>query len=94
MTVVAKSDSGKWGPNLAGVGGMGMGIVFSDLYYPKASVNGSVIWSRVGTSMMGSAIANMMSEFWPDLRTRVLPHVPLVKSMKWVVGEVDTPGRQ
>ena len=94
MTVVAKTDSGKWGPNLAGIGGMGMGIVFSDLYYPSASVNGSVLWSRVGTSMMGSAIANMMSEFWPDLRTRVLPHVPLVKSMKWVVGDVDTPSRQ
>jgi hypothetical protein len=94
MTVVAKSDSGKWGPNLAGVGGMGMGIVFSDLYYPSASVNGSVLWSRVGTSMMGSAIANMMSEFWPDLRTRVLPHVPLVKRMTWVVGDANTPGRQ
>jgi hypothetical protein len=87
MTVLAKNDSGKWGPNLAGVGGMGMGIVFSDLYYPSASVNGSVLWSRVGTSMMGSAIANMMSEFWPDIRTRVLPHVPLVKKMTWVVGE-------
>ena len=87
MTVVAKTDSGKWGPNLAGVGGMGMGIVFSDLYYPSASVNGSVLWSRVGTSMMGSAVANMMSEFWPDLRTRVLPHVPLVKRMTWVVGD-------
>jgi hypothetical protein len=94
MTVVTKNDSGKWGPNLAGVGGMGMGIVFSDLYYPSASVNGSVLWSRVGTSMMGSAIANMMSEFWPDIRTRVLPHVPLVKKMTWVVGDSDTPGRQ
>jgi hypothetical protein len=91
MTVVTKNDSGSWGPNLAGVGGMGMGIVFSDLYYPQASVNGSVLWSRVGTSMMGSAVANMMSEFWPDLRTRVLPHVPLVKNMTWVVGDA---GRQ
>jgi hypothetical protein len=72
MTVVTKWDSGKWGPNLSGVGGMGMGIAFSDLYYPRSSVNGSVIWSRVGTSMMGSAIGNMMSEFWPDIRTRVL----------------------
>jgi hypothetical protein len=94
MTVVAKSDSGKWGPNLAGVGGMGMGIVLSDLYYPSASVNGSVLWSRVGTSMMGSAISNMMSEFWPDLRTRVLPHVPLIKKMAWVVGDTHTPDRQ
>ncbi len=94
MTVVTKNDSGNWGPNLAGVGGMGMGIVFSDLYYPEASVNGSVLWSRIATSMMGSAISNMMSEFWPDLRTRVLPHVPLIKKMTWVVGDTDTPSRQ
>jgi hypothetical protein len=93
MTVVTRTDSGKWEPNLAGIGGMGMGIAFSDLYYPSASVNGSVLWSRVGTSMMGSAVANMMSEFWPDLRTRVLPHVPLVKKMTWVVSDLGTSAR-
>ena len=93
MTVITRNDSGKWGPNLAGVGGMGMGIVLSDLYYPEASVNGSVLWSRIGTSMMGSAISNLMSEFWPDLRTRVLPHVPVVRGMGWVMGDSDTPGR-
>ena len=95
MTVVTKKDSGKWGPNLAGVGGMGMGIVFSDLYYPEASVNGSVLWSRISISMMGSAISNMMSEFWPDVRTRVLPHVPVVKNMGWVMGDPsDMSGRK
>jgi hypothetical protein len=28
--------------------------------------------SRIGTSFMGGAIGNMLAEFWPDIRTRVL----------------------
>jgi len=79
QTVSARTDKGTRTFNFAGVLGMGMGIVTSDLYYPEASRNGSVIWGRVGTSMMGSAIGNLMSEFWPDVRTRVLPHVWLLK---------------
>jgi hypothetical protein len=75
QAVSCKTDSGKRTFNFAGVAGMGMGIVTSDLYYPEASRNGSVIWSRVGTSMTGTAIGNLMSEFWPDLRVHVIPHI-------------------
>jgi hypothetical protein len=75
QTVSARTDSGGRSFNFAGVLGMGMGIVTSDLYYPEASHNGSVIWSRVGTSVMGTAIGNILSEFWPDIRLRVIPHM-------------------
>jgi hypothetical protein len=80
QTVSTRTDSGSRTFNFAGVLGTGMGIVTSDLYYPEASRNGSVIWSRVGTSMMGTAIGNLMSEFWPDIRVRVMPRIwPLPK---------------
>ncbi len=72
QTVSCKNDSGNRTFNFAGVLGIGMGIVTSDLYYPEACRNGSVIWSRVGTSMMGSAIGNVLSEFWPDIRVHVV----------------------
>jgi hypothetical protein len=75
QTVSARTDSGGRTFNFAGILGTGMGIVTSDLYYPEASRNGSVIWSRVGTSMMGTAIGNVLSEFWPDIHSRVVPHL-------------------
>jgi hypothetical protein len=75
QAVTCRTDSGKRTFNFAGVAGMGMGIVTSDLYYPEASRNGSVIWSRVGSSMTGTAIGNLMSEFWPDIRVHVMPHL-------------------
>lgn len=79
QTFSAKTDKGTRTFNFAGVLGTGLGIVTSDLYYPEASRNGSVLWCRIGTSMMGTAIGNLTSEFWPDIRTRLLPHVWLLK---------------
>jgi hypothetical protein len=75
QAVSCKTDTGKRTFNFAGVLGTGMGIVTSDLYYPEASRNGSVLWSRVGTSMMGTGIGNVLSEFWPDIRVHVMPHI-------------------
>ena len=54
----------------SGIGGMMMGIAASNLYYPAASVSGSVMAGRISTSMMGGAIGNLMSEFWPDLQQK------------------------
>lgn len=78
---VAKRDSGKWDFNYCNVLGMGMGIGFSNIYYPHSSENGEVMWSRVGTSIMGGAVSNLMSEFWPDLRTKVMPKI--IPWKKW-----------
>jgi hypothetical protein len=75
QTVSCRTDSGKRTFNFAGIVGTGMGIVTSDLYYPESSHNGSVLWSRVGTSVMGTGIGNLMSEFWPDIRIRLIPRI-------------------
>jgi hypothetical protein len=64
--VVARNDSGGRMFNVANIGGMSMGIAMSNLYYPGASRSGAVMVSRIWTSMMGGAVGNLMSEFWPD----------------------------
>jgi hypothetical protein len=68
--VIAPQDSGRPAFNASGIGGMALGIVASNAYYPAASVRGSVMAGRVTTSMMGGAVGNLMSEFWPDLQQK------------------------
>ena len=68
--VIAHQDSGRRAFNASGIGGMAMGIAASNLYYPAASRNGTVMASRVSTSLMGGAVGILMSEFWPDVQQR------------------------
>jgi len=70
--VSTRQDSGKRAFNASGVFGMGLGIAASNLYYPPGSRSAREMESRIGSSFMGGAIGNLMSEFWPDIRTRVL----------------------
>jgi len=72
QVVLTRQDSGKKAFNFSGVFGMGLGIATSNLYYPHDSRTTRVMESRIGTSFMGGAIGNMLAEFWPDIRTRVL----------------------
>jgi hypothetical protein len=64
--VVTPRDSGSETFNSSGIFGMVMGIAASNLYYPSASVKTSVMAERLNTSLLGGAIGNLMSEFWPD----------------------------
>lgn len=66
--VIAHQDSGRQAFNASGIGGMAMGIAASNLYYPAASRTGTVMGSRVLTSLFGGATGNLMSEFWPDVQ--------------------------
>ncbi len=75
---VARQDSGKQAFNTSGIFGMMLGIGASNLYYPKSSVNWEVMEGRITTSLTGSLIGNLTSEFWPDLqRFFHKHHVPL-----------------
>ncbi len=66
--VIARQDSGKSAFNASNIFGMILGIAASNAYYPAASRTGTVMVGRLGTSLMGGAIGNMMSEFWPDVQ--------------------------
>jgi hypothetical protein len=68
---IARQDSGKSAFNGSNIFGMILGIAASNAYYPSASRTGTVMVGRVGTSLMGGAIGNLMSEFWPDVQKRL-----------------------
>lgn len=70
--VIARKDDGSSTFNYAGILGMMTGIAASNLYYPSASVRGSVMACRLNTSLFGSLTGNLMSEFWPDIQKKFL----------------------
>ena len=65
---ISRRDSGKNGFNFSGLMGMGLGIALSNAYYPPVSVSGGEMESRIVTSLTGSALGNLLPEFWPDVR--------------------------
>ena len=69
--VITRTDSGKNCFNFAGISGMSMGIALSNAYYPASSVNASEVGYRFGTSLVASAVSNILPEFWPDIRQRL-----------------------
>jgi hypothetical protein len=71
---VARQDSGRAAFNASGIFGMALGIGASNLYYPSVSRTGTVMATRVGTSLGGWAIGNVASEFWPDIRQKFFAH--------------------
>lgn len=71
---VARQDSGRETFNASGVFGMMLGIGASNLYYPSVSRTGTVMGTRVGTSLAAWAIANVGSEFWPDIHQKFFPN--------------------
>jgi len=68
--VITRQDSGAAAFNASSIFGTAMGIAASNLYYPAASVRGSVMLGRLNTSFTGGVMGNLMSEFWPDLQRK------------------------
>jgi hypothetical protein len=68
--VIIREDSGRNTFNSSNFLGMAAGIGFSNVYYPSASRTESVMVSRIGTSLMGDAVGNLLSEFWPDIQKK------------------------
>jgi len=69
--VITRRDSGRNSFNFSGIAGMGMGIGLSDAYYPRQSVGGVELESRLITSLSGSALGNLLPEFWPDFKEKL-----------------------
>jgi hypothetical protein len=68
--VVTPQDSGRPAFNISNIGGMALGIVASNAYYPAASRRGTVMVGRLDTTTLGGVVGNLMSEFWPDLQQK------------------------
>jgi len=67
---VTRQDSGRTAFNASALGGMALGIVASNVYYPAASVRGAVMLERISTSLTGGVTGNLLSEFWPDIQQK------------------------
>jgi hypothetical protein len=68
--VVTKTDTGQARFNFSNIGGIALGIGLSNAYYPDKSVNALEVASRFGTSLVASALANILPEFWPDMKQK------------------------
>jgi hypothetical protein len=76
--VIAKQDSGASAFNASCIFGTVLGIGASNLYYPSASIRGSVMAGRLNTSFMGGIMGNLMSEFWPDIQKKFFHRKPAI----------------
>lgn len=74
--VVTRTDSGLNTFNYSGILGMGLGIGLSNAYYPDSSVNGEEVASRFGTSLIATALGNLLPEFWPDIHQKFFHRKP------------------
>jgi hypothetical protein len=66
--VVTRKDSGDPTFNWANVLGMAMSAGLSNAYYPPVSRTSREALTNWSTSLAGSGMANLMPEFWPDVR--------------------------
>jgi hypothetical protein len=69
--MITRTDAGNNTFNYSGILGMSMGIALSNAYYPASSVNASEVGYRFGTSLVASALSNILPEFWPDIRQKL-----------------------
>jgi hypothetical protein len=68
--VVTRTDAGGDRFAYSNIIGMAMGIALSNAYYPDASVSGREVAQRFGTSLLSSAVFNILPEFWPDIHQK------------------------
>jgi hypothetical protein len=71
---IAQRDRGGDEFNWSNVTGTAMSAGFSNLYYPPASRTGGATALNFGTSLAGSAFANLRPEFWPDFKAMLRRH--------------------
>ena len=78
--VITRSDAGRMTFNMSGMVGTAMGIALSNAYYPDRNVNGSVVAGRFLSSYVGGAVSNLLPEFWPDIREKLLKRKQRLKN--------------
>jgi hypothetical protein len=69
--VITKTDSGRTTINFSEILGNGMEAGIADAYYPAQD---RTAWKTVdnwGTQIGADGIANIVKEFWPDIRRKL-----------------------
>ena len=67
---VVKTDSGHWTFNVSEVGGNSMAVALSNAWYPDTRTAGDNA-SKLGIQLATDAFANVLKEFWPDVKRRL-----------------------
>ena len=70
--VRTKMDSGGTGFNFAEILGNGMGAGLANLYYPPQERGLRKTVENWGTGLESAALNNIIKEFWPDIRRKIL----------------------
>ncbi len=70
--VVTKTDSGGTSFNWSQVGGNAMVAGLSNAYYPPQERGLAQTFRDWGGQMEGAVLDNVGSEFWPDIRHKIL----------------------
>lgn len=71
-TFVTKTDSGGSQFNWSEVGGNACVAALSNAYYPPQERGASQTIRDFGTQMESAALNNVVKEFWPDIRRKIL----------------------
>jgi hypothetical protein len=72
--LITRTDRGNVSPNLALLSGTLGGSALTNLYYPQPNRGPSQTMETFGSSIGGSALGDVVSEFYADLMQRVHPH--------------------
>lgn len=70
--VITRSDSGGTTFNFSEIVGNGLGAGVSNLYYPRQERTLGQTGAKWATQIGIDGIANLLKEFWPDIRHRAL----------------------
>ena len=70
-SVLTRTDDGRTGFNWSNVLGTALSSALSNAYYPPASRNASATFQRWGVGVLGTGLAKLAPEFWPDFRRKV-----------------------
>jgi hypothetical protein len=71
-TFLTKTDPGATSFNWSEVAGNGIEATLSNAYYPPQERGISQIVTNWGTQMESAALNNIVKEFWPDIRSKIL----------------------
>lgn len=70
--LVTKTDAGTWRFNNSEIWGNLVAAGISNLYYPQANRTVGTTFEKFGVGVVSDACFNVLKEFWPDMKHRVL----------------------
>ena len=71
-TIVTHGDSGAWQFNTSEIAGNAIAAGIANLYYPAQNRTAGDTLEKFGINVISDAGFNVLKEFWPDMRRKIL----------------------